>query len=787
MKFFATNTDTMIEVALHCAELNLPVFPADYAPDGQISGVLHISGLNKHTATISPEEIRKIWETYSSALVSVPTGKKSGLIVVRVAEHGQTAWKRWASVANLDIKSLACQETPESTEYIFKAPAPGKTIYSAMIEEGIEILGEKGSFVIAPGVYRRKDSRGRKIEKKYAVIADFEPTDIPEGLLDKILETKAGVDPNAELKKTLKRLEAEAKKPLKTAEWLKGGAIEADYPDGIEPDDIREGEPSSQEEEEEAFATDLPKLPMNALPKRLAKLISGVSEVFCVDEWLPFAAAVKTASSIVGANVVLDDGRQTNPGHTWLCLVGSPSIGKSQITGFFGRPVFEMEKTFCQRYAYALDEYKAELKEMAAQEAEDKKRGEKNRRKEPKPPVKTTIYVDDITPESLVHTLAQNPGGVSWDCDEIRALLSSFGRYGGKGSGEAAKSRLLSMYSGSPVKVDRKGAEASLFVPNAWLSIFGTVQPSILPKIFGKEDMDSGFLQRFMFIHSAATPPTPRGQRPKLDKYSGFVSEIFGGLAAQVKRLCPAEREGFQGESEESRPRVITLEADACEPFNAFIDQIDKKAFYLSEQGEAADEARSRAGRWGEQFPRLLLLIHCLESSAGGYDEVGKTIKVETVMKTRAIFTALMEHSVSAWEKIKGVSKEAPKTELLEIIDKYIEKDGKLYEIHFAKTTPSGQKIADAILEEIGTAENGQTTRQALSKSIEAMGFKKGKTAAGNKYSISQNKYEKLMKILEERQNPVQIKIEPAPAYHKPDPIDVEIDAFLEALNKEKD
>ena len=777
MKFFANASDTMLDPALFYANKGLHIFPTVYNPEIHEAAIVSAE-FNAISATANTEEVEKLWKGYAKkALISVSTGKKSGIIVISVTEKGQKEWERWVRESSLELDAVTCQKNPKGFDYIFRAPE--QSIYRAEIEPGIKIRGERDSFPIAPSScsiemgYKQKN-----LEIVFSAVTDVEPTEIPAEMLDKILKSPAGRDPSAEsneLVEKLKLIPSAAEKTRQMAAKLAAERLDNLDDDGLDP----------QEDEEPSFAEALPKLPLDALPKKLVKLIRGVSDVFCVDEWLPFAAALKTASTIVGANIVLKH-RQTSPGHTWLCLIGAPSLGKSEITRFFGEPVFNLEKMFCQRYACALEEYKEELKEIAAQEAEDKKKGEKNRRKEPKPPIKTTMYVDDITPESLVNTLAQNPGGVSWDCDEIRALLSSFGRYGGKGSGEAAKARLLSMYSGSPVKVDRKGAEASLFVPNAWLSIFGTVQPSILPKIFEKEDRASGFLQRFMFIHAEGTPPTPTGQRPNLDKYSGFVSEIFGGMAAQVKRIRPMEP-GNQEPEEEINPFVVRLDPDAADAFDVFIDRIKLQAFYLSGQGEDAEEAQSRAGRWCDQFPRLLLLLHCLESVSGGYEEIKKNIKKDTVTRARAVFTALMKHSVSAWEKIKEkAKKEAPRSELLEIIGKYMEQNGEVYELHFAKTTPTGQKIADAILDEIGTANNDQMTRQALSKSLIAMNFAKFKTKLGNKYTITASKYEKLLAALAEKKKPASVlEIRPDPVRPRPSLVEAEMDNFLDQFDEE--
>ena len=127
--------------------------------------------------------------------------------------------------------------------------------------------------------------------------------------------------------------------------------------------------------------------------------------------------------------------RQQTPGHLWLCLVGAPSLGKSEITRFFNGSVYKQQKFFCDMYENALEDYKNELAAWEQAKSEALKKKEELKEKKPQTPGKTTLYVDDVTPESLIMTLKDNPGGVSWDCDEIRALLNSFGRYGGTGSG----------------------------------------------------------------------------------------------------------------------------------------------------------------------------------------------------------------------------------------------------------------------------------------------------------------------------------------------------------------
>lgn len=729
--FFTKYTTPIIEAALDYASRGFPVFPVHFAPEESgIKGKKRpLVAMGYKAATTDPEEIKSWWTSWPDAMISIPTGLASGLLVFSVdsAQAGQEKWEAFAAENSIDLEGVVCQETPSGgREYIFKFPVrEGRTIGCKKLAKGVEIQGEGGSFVVAPSAYRVERGMGKYDEGQYAVVYNSEPEELTPEAVEKVLALGTVEDGNKGINEVIKRLKA------------------APVEEITMPEPEEEVEP--EEEEEEKYAEELPSLPLEALPPRLAELISGVSRVFCVNHWLPFAAALKTASTAVGANIILEH-RQQSPGHTWLCLVGAPSLGKSEITRFFGRPIADAERVYCERYSNEFAYFSEESKEWEARQAAARKKEEAFKEKKPEPPTKTTLYVDDVTPESLAWVLSQNPGGVSWDCDEIRALLSSFGRYGGKGSGEAAKARMLSMYSGSPLKIDRKGVEASTFIPAAWLSIFGTVQPSILPKIFEKDDRASGFLQRFMFIKADATPPIPTAQRPQLKSFERVVQEIFGGLVGKVERLVPVRPDEQQDElKERTKPKIVRLEQEAAQVLDNFIDTIKKEAFYLSGQGEDAEEAQSRAGRWCDQLPRLVLLLHCLKAVEERNEIVG-IIQKETVENAITVFKTLMAHSVAAWNNIKGMAKkEAPRIDLIKIVDKYIKKEGSVYEIHYAEQIENEQKIVDAILNDIGTNGGTTATKQALSKSLISIGFLKGKTMHGQKYSINKGDYEKML------------------------------------------
>ena len=421
------------------------------------------------------------------------------------------------------------------------------------------------------------------------------------------------------------------------------------------------------------------------------------------------------------------------PGHLWICLVGDPTIGKTQITSFFNEPVYREQTQYCDNFQKSLEWFDNEEDKYKADKAAALKNGEKPPKK-PDFPRETTFYVDDVTPEKLSAVLVDNPGGVIWDCDEIKSLLNSFGRYGGAGSGESAKKRLLTMYSGKPLKLDRKGQRGSVQIPAAWLSIFGSIQPEVLPSAFDTEDRQSGFLQRFIFIHSDSTKYVDFENRPKFSAFRNNVEAIFGRMINAVQRLDPDEKE--------RGPLVLNLSKNGEKILLNYINKIGRQGYYLS-QGENKKDEKSRAGRWIEQVQRLVVLLHCIERCSEGAPIYCKEVSEKTVKNAVRIFMALEKHSELAWDIIKGKKLNGKKCfDLLDIVDEYLDKSGASYELRYPEKTDNGSTTGEEILKKIG-GQDTVTTKNALTKALEILGFTKKNYNKGIKLVIPRAEYEK--------------------------------------------
>jgi len=518
-----------------------------------------------------------------------------------------------------------------------------------------------------------------------------------------------------------------------------------------EPEEVA----AAQEEEEKKHFSKLPTLPLDKLTPKFRQLIEMTSESLCVEPWLPFSVALKTASSCIGANTLLYGERTKikSSAHLWITLIAPSGTGKTRCVEHFSRPVKREQAALRSIYKNALEFYKEQLVKFE----EDKKAlaaGKEVINPTPQPikPPKTAFYVDDITPEALVSTLQDNPGGILLESDELKSSLKSFGRYGAAGAAEAFRSRLLSMYDGNSIEVARKSDDSIETIKNAWLSIFGTIQPEVLKTAFEKDDNNSGFLQRFTFIFAENTELVDLWDRKPLPDSDYLVEDIFGKLATFPRMVLKQHASEEEILDKRLEPKICVLEEAAEKLLCEYITKIERAAIAAEKIGLISQNELSVSKRWGSQLMRLILCMHCIKSAENGLNSPSLTVKKEIVADSMSIFSAMIEHSKEAWRLFRGEERKTTKNiNLIDTVDKYMEKNGTVYTLSFSKKI-EGKTVVSIIKEEInnGGLETLQST-QALTKALEKLGFKTGREAAGTKMTINKAVYEEAIKLLEEQ------------------------------------
>ena len=278
------------------------------------------------------------------------------------------------------------------------------------------------------------------------------------------------------------------------------------------------------------------------------------------------------------------------PAVVWAAIVGDPGSQKTPAFKAAGQFADARQREAFAEHAERMLEHDRAMLEHDANVAAWKRDVAKGRGGAPpdKPvrPAATRYMVSDTTIEALAPILADNPRGLTVAVDELAGWVESFGQYksGGRGA-DAAK--WLSMHNAGAVTVDRKGG-ATLYVPQAAVSVVGGIQPRVLARTIGQQHYrDNGLLARLLL----AMPP----RRPKTWSTGGVWSTSTTDVANVFAVLYGLE----------AGP-VVDLDADATDVFKQFF------AEHATEQAAATGDVAAMLAKIEAYAARLSLIVHLL-------------------------------------------------------------------------------------------------------------------------------------------------------------------------------
>ena len=230
-------------------------------------------------------------------------------------------------------------------------------------------------------------------------------------------------------------------------------------------------------------------LPIDGLSTQAQGIINAVAGTFQCSSDMVVAGMFTVVGTAVGKRLVIDDGKYQNYPCLWICNIAPSGSNKSTPMRFLLQPLKD-------RDAYNYGIYREELKLYKA--AGDNKADK---------PVFNQFLVSDSTPEARNQVLSVNPNGVLLYRDELKGMIDDFGRY--NRSGEL--SQLLSIFDSDNIIVNRK-SDDTLLIEKPFMSILGSIQPSVLQETFGNElMMGNGFVQRWLFCFPDSVPPAMYG------------------------------------------------------------------------------------------------------------------------------------------------------------------------------------------------------------------------------------------------------------------------------------
>ncbi len=370
---------------------------------------------------------------------------------------------------------------------------------------------------------------------------------------------------------------------------------------------------------------DPPPVPLDVLPESCQKMVMQASAAFSVPSEIPFTAFLTTVSACIGRTRGIRIKESWSEfANLYIALVGKSGTGKSPCTMVFLNSVFRVEKGLYEKYQLEFSDYLRELEQYDNATKEDRRTGAVS--KPEKPPCKQ-ILVDDTTSESLPEVLADNPRGVLWFRDELSGLILDFDKYSGRDG--ATKTRLMTAYDSGPWKINRK--KGRLLIPSACLSIFGTVQPRVLPQLFSDKDEATGFLPRFMFVRSVRKSPSFWSDESFSEDSADVLDNIVGTLLRHDLRA--------------GEPVYIPVSNEARKLYIKWFDAQSSESWLNFD----SDAFESILAKLRGQCLRLCLILHCLFSADTSSDET-EPISADTMKKAIRLADWFKEHQRQVWQ-----------------------------------------------------------------------------------------------------------------------------------------
>lgn len=388
--------------------------------------------------------------------------------------------------------------------------------------------------------------------------------------------------------------------------------------------------------------------PTEALPRILRRFVEEGARAFeCPPDYLALPALALAGAAIGSSRVLeLKPGWQEGP-RFYAVIVGDPGQKKTPILAAVCEPFHLLQQTMAERYEEAEREYQSELGrhelELARWEEAVRRAAKKDgpdpgdKPKEPKKPVMASCYTTNVTVEALALLLRDNPRGLAILPDEATAWVRSLNQYkaGGKG---ADRDFYLSLWSGKPVKVDRRSLKEPIFVPHPCASLVGAIPPDLLGELTDEQGREDGFIHRVLFVYPDPKPGAWTEESISEEARKGYL-KLFEALW----ELTPASDEAGRPE-----PQVVMF---TLEGKHAWVRWITEH----HQQASSPDFPEHLKGPWAKleaYCARFALVIQIVRHVTGEAD--GEDVDEISVLSAAAIVEYLKTHTRRVYRRLRS-------------------------------------------------------------------------------------------------------------------------------------
>lgn len=272
-------------------------------------------------------------------------------------------------------------------------------------------------------------------------------------------------------------------------------------------------------------------------PSPVVSFIDETSSHFNISTDFLSASCLSVLATAAGRHFKVSDGRYVNPLVVWFVIVAPSGSNKSYALKLPVEPLRQIDSQLYEDYRGRLAKYKETVSEMSSK---SKRKGDQYDLSLPDEPVCHSILIDDCTDEKRNEILFHSPNPLLSVYPEFGGFFADRSRYSSDGT--SAISRLLKLFDGDDIKVDRKSG-TTMLIREPKFNILGDIQPEIMVKEFGRATfLRNGLNQRFLFAIDSECRVGERSVTAPddavLDQWAEMVKDIFAG--SSDRRLFPS-------------------------------------------------------------------------------------------------------------------------------------------------------------------------------------------------------------------------------------------------------
>lgn len=393
-------------------------------------------------------------------------------------------------------------------------------------------------------------------------------------------------------------------------------------------------------------------LPLDVFPAKVQEIILDLAAEDNFPIEYTAVAMLSATSAAIGnsRHIRLKPSWESNPS-LYIILVGEPGQGKTPPLDFAYKPIEDHDYAMYAKFKDEIERYNATADKGKTDSGSDMEK-----------PVLIQTILSDSTPESLWRLHNDNQRGVVLLIDEIMGFFHSVCRY----NDNPFMSQLLTAYTGKQVKVTRCNNPIPTIIRKPCINIIGTTQTERIHELFTEDNVNSGLIDRFMFVIPKEVRPTLWTITDK-DKPVGIVkvpcAKRWDNILSRLILMgCPLGEDG-----KEQTTIVLDMAYNAKCLFYNWRNKLKEEAFAISRQGNVeANRLVRRTAKMEANVGRLALIFQMLRWACAE--------ATDTLIDEKSVHCALRMHAFmeASYKRITDIvdahSIEPDKKEFLDLL-----------------------------------------------------------------------------------------------------------------------